>query len=360
MRKVLIFSPRFPPQSGGSAIYFSTLVQKLSDQYDFTIVTYRNNSSDSSFDGSDATVYRMIPRFKSLPSFVRGIIESTVSFLIATYVIAKGYELAHVHATSFATPGVSLATVLFDVPIVYDCRDELFPPWLVKVGRTPAWFSCTPNVDAILETNGIPESQIVRTPVVNPPHVADHTNPSPKGPTDGDFDIVYAGRLVEEKGVPLLLEAFEAFLETHPDAHLTLIGDDPTGSITRMITDRSLSSEVTAEGQLQHRDTIELIAASDVLVLPSYSEGLPRVVIEAFELGIPVVATPVGAVPDVIDDGETGLLVDHKISAIVTALEQLYENESFRREIAQNAMKEIENRTWDRVVERVSATYDDV
>lgn len=359
-KKILIFSPRFPPQSGGSAIYFSNLVEGLSDQYEFVVITFQNSDCDVISEWAGATVCRIIPRFKSLPSVVRLLIESTISFLLAMYVLNRDCDLVHVHAASYATPGITVATVLWRTPIIYDCRDELFPAWLVKIGQTPVWFSCAPNVDEILTNNGISDERIVRTPVVNPHYVSTYNKKMPRETNNDGFNVIYVGRLIEEKGVPLLLSAFEEFSEDHPDAHLTLIGDDPTGTVMKTISKKRLGNSLTAVGQIEHRQVIEHIANSDVLVLPSYNEALPRVIIEAFELGVPVIAAPVGSVPNLVIDGETGLLIEHTVPSLISALEQLHEDKSLQQKIAENARRESEAWDWSTVVERVRGEYDRV
>lgn len=360
MKDIFVFAPRFHPQGGGSSIYFSNLVNDLSEEYEFHVLTFINPDEPVKDMRGRATIYRVIPKGTLFPSPIRLAIESITSFLLTMFILSKDIDIAHVHAASFATPGITLATYLWRIPIIYDCRDEMFPPWLVKLGHTSIWFSCASNIDSILIKNGIPKEKIMRVPVVNPPYVKDYSNRSSNENIQNGLDIIYVGRLVEKKGVHLLLTAFEKFVQEHPDAHLTLVGDDPVGNIVQLIAEKELREHLTLTGELNHRNAIKQMSTSDVLILPSYDEGLPRVVIEAFELGIPVIATPVGGIPDIIKDYETGLLVNHTSQSILSALTTLYENDQLRHTISTEAQRKSQDWNWETAITQVSIAYDQV
>jgi glycosyltransferase involved in cell wall biosynthesis len=115
------------------------------------------------------------------------------------------------------------------------------------------------------------------------------------------------GRLSPEKGHRVLLDAFRSLLRSAPGARLVLVGDGPEESaLRRQAKDLGLSESVTFMGL--RKDGQPIIGALDVMALPSFSEGMPNVVLEAFAYGIPVVATAVGGVPDMVD-GRCGWIV---------------------------------------------------
>jgi glycosyltransferase involved in cell wall biosynthesis len=116
------------------------------------------------------------------------------------------------------------------------------------------------------------------------------------------------GRLSPEKGHRVLLGAFAELRRTVTGAHLVLVGDGPEESSLRELTRRlSLVEHVSFLGL--RPDGQEIIGALDVLALPSFTEGMPNVLLEAFAYGTPVVATAVGGVPDMIASGRSGWLV---------------------------------------------------
>jgi glycosyltransferase involved in cell wall biosynthesis len=117
-----------------------------------------------------------------------------------------------------------------------------------------------------------------------------------------------AGRLSAEKGFGVLVEAAAEVLETEPDTGFALFGDGPLREV--------IDSRIGALGLRYYvllpgfrADLDDFIAALDLMVLPSFTEGLPNVVLEAFAAQVPVVATAVGGTPEVVDDGVSGYLV---------------------------------------------------
>jgi glycosyltransferase involved in cell wall biosynthesis len=117
-----------------------------------------------------------------------------------------------------------------------------------------------------------------------------------------------AGRLSPEKGFDVFVEAAASVVRTRPDAGFVLFGDGPLrGAIARQIARLGLADHFVLAG---FRDDLDrLLTGFDLTVLPSYTEGLPNVVLESFAARVPVVATAVGGTPEVIEDGVSGYLV---------------------------------------------------
>jgi glycosyltransferase involved in cell wall biosynthesis len=116
-----------------------------------------------------------------------------------------------------------------------------------------------------------------------------------------------AGRLSAEKGFAVLVEAARRVLREDPAAGIVLFGDgSQREALARQIRQSGLARRFVLAGF--HADLDRYIPWLDVMVLPSYTEGLPNVVLEACAAGVPVVATAVGGTPEVIEDGENGYL----------------------------------------------------
>jgi glycosyltransferase involved in cell wall biosynthesis len=121
--------------------------------------------------------------------------------------------------------------------------------------------------------------------------------------------VAVIGRLSPEKGHALFLEMARRIHPLRPDARFLIVGDGPGMAALRHEADRlGLGDRVILTGFLA--DVRAVYAALDVLVIPSSTEGLPNVLLEAFAFGKPVVATPVGGIPEVLTEGESGYLVD--------------------------------------------------
>lgn len=150
---------------------------------------------------------------------------------------------------------------------------------------------------------------------------------------DGKKVILFIGRLVEEKGIQELLEAFEILSSRHSDIVLLLVGGEVTGDRDGVSPRKLIEkmSEVTQKNihLLGLRDDIpNLIAASDIFTLPSYREGLPRSIIEAMAMGKPIVATDIRGCREEVFEEVNGLLCkDRDTKSLVDALETLLTDE---------------------------------
>ena len=132
-----------------------------------------------------------------------------------------------------------------------------------------------------------------------------------------------AGRLDKQKDYPNLLNAFSALSKSHPNTRLMIAGDGPLRSeLESLIQQLAIEERVTLLGLRQ--DMPALYAASDALVLSSAWEGMPNVALEAMASMKPIVATSVGAVPELIADGVSGLIVPpHDHEALAAAMERM-------------------------------------
>lgn len=140
-------------------------------------------------------------------------------------------------------------------------------------------------------------------------------------------DLVYAGVLIPRKGVDLLLESFAQL--DHPRAQLHLLGHpenaDYASQLKKQAQDLGIASRVRFHGAVSQQDLAEYFGSARALVLPSLSEGLGRVVVEAMLTGTPVIGSRVGGIPDLIRDGENGFLVESaNVDALTFALEKIY------------------------------------
>ncbi len=135
---------------------------------------------------------------------------------------------------------------------------------------------------------------------------ADALRPDPS--VEKSYDLVFCARLVANKGLRELLDALAGLL----GMSLLVIGDGPERATAEArVRASDLRDRVTFAGWLPtQRDVIRAIQSAHVFVMNSKSEGGPRVALEAMAAGVPVVATRVGVMPDVIRDGENGVLMD--------------------------------------------------
>jgi len=134
--------------------------------------------------------------------------------------------------------------------------------------------------------------------------------------TQRDNVVSYVGRLHEEKGVLNLVKAIPKVLSQRADVRFVLIGDGHLeGEIRSYVQAHALHHNVVLAGWVPHQELPAYLTASKLLVLPSYTEGLPHAMLEAMACGTPVLATPVGAIPQLVTDKETGFLMHDNSSS---------------------------------------------
>ncbi len=156
--------------------------------------------------------------------------------------------------------------------------------------------------------------------------------PARKDRDDVEVQIIAVGRLSPEKGFSGLLEAF-ARLPAGNRARLILVGDGPLrAELDAQVATLGIGERVTFLGRLPEAETLSAIADSDLLVLSSFMEGLPIVLMEALALGKPVIASQVAGIPELVRDGETGLLfAPSDWDGLARALERLVGDRALRQ-----------------------------
>lgn len=169
-------------------------------------------------------------------------------------------------------------------------------------------------------------------------------------------NILHVGRFFPQKNHKLLLEAFSEIIKIKPDINLILIGEGPLlNEIKELISRLNLKERVKVIGATN--EMIKWYNEADIFVLPSKFEGLPLVILEAYCFGLPVVATRVGGVEDVLVDKENGFLVesDNK-NELVEAILRIIEEDNLRKMFENNNI--IKSSNFD--IKNVTKKYEDL
>ncbi|HEX4680561.1 MAG TPA: glycosyltransferase family 4 protein [Gaiellaceae bacterium] len=182
------------------------------------------------------------------------------------------------------------------------------------------------------------------------------TNPAPP-PIDVEPSVlaqgtfVFVGRLAEQKALPVALAA----LREVPDARLLLIGDGPEReSLERRTHELGLDDRVRFLGSVSRDEVLRYLAGARAAVLSSAWENLPHAAVEALSVGTPVVSTAVGGVPEVVRDGENGLLVPAgDVPALATALRRMLDDDALRDRLAAGAQPSVAAIGRDATYERL-------
>ncbi|MCC1481202.1 glycosyltransferase family 4 protein [Roseibaca sp. Y0-43] len=169
---------------------------------------------------------------------------------------------------------------------------------------------------------------------------------TPTPPPEGDAPFVCIGRLCPQKAQVLLVQAMADVLETHPQARLVLIGDGETRSeIEALIARHGLAQAVELRGWADGDAVKAALKASRAMVLPSFAEGLPIVIMEAFALGRPVISTYIAGIPELVDREAGWLVPAGDVAALADSLRKCLETPMHRLEaMGENARARVEER----------------
>ena len=190
-------------------------------------------------------------------------------------------------------------------------------------------------------------------------------------PVNGKFKILFVGRHIERKGICYLIEAAKYLPRDLFEIRIVGVGDltEQLHVITNEVKQSNPdAAEIIFTGKLSPEALANEYKTANVFTLPAIvdskgdTEGLGVVLIEAMELGLPVVASNVGGIPDVVVDGVSGILVPEKDpKALADAYKRLAESPEFTKKILAGAQQRIDECfNWDKIIERQVAVYEKV
>jgi glycosyltransferase involved in cell wall biosynthesis len=249
---------------------------------------------------------------------LRHLIYLAEAAYVADRVEEEGIDHLHAHFGTNSTTVALLAAMLADVPggLGYSFTthgpEEFDAPQVLSLGAK------VDTADFAVAISSFGRSQLsrwaafgswARLKVVHcgiEPSRFSEPQPLPEGP----LRLAAIGRFVEQKGQMVLIHALAKLVEAHPDLHLSLIGDgEMRQDLEAAIARYDLARHVTLTGWLSEADVRAELAKAHALVMPSFAEGLPMVVMEAMAAARPVVATYVAGTPELVVPGQTGWLV---------------------------------------------------
>ena len=183
--------------------------------------------------------------------------------------------------------------------------------------------------------------------------------PSAPRPGGSDVRVLFVGALIPKKGVQDLIEALAD--PALCNVRLIVAGDGHYADDLKSLCDKmGLLERTEWKGMVSHREVAEIMRDSDVLCLPSYTEGTPNVVKEAMASGLPVIATRVGGIPDLVRHGENGLLFEPgNIAELRQCLETLVNDPDRRTKMGRKGLEILTRSglTWDATAEDFDSIF---
>jgi glycosyltransferase involved in cell wall biosynthesis len=279
-------------------------------------------------------------------------------------------EIVHVQTIQFGISAL-LAKLLFQIPyVIYvrggDVYDDLSVPGLAFMTKI-----LLKNASVVVVLTRDMKKRIqevyMRDVIVIPNGIdVEKFGDLPKNEArttlqiDGDKKIVtFVGSLLGYKGVEYLIRATKLMVETRTDVHTLIIGDGPNKDMLEHLTQQlQMSNYTTFKGRIQHEQIPYYLAASDIFVLPSLTEGFPNVLLEAMASGLPIVATDVKGVSEFITDGENGFLVEpQNAKKIAESVLSILNSEEVRERISSNNKLKARDFGWEHIVDNLETVY---
>lgn len=363
--RILIVTGIFPPDIGGPASYVPTMASELVKRgHKITVVTL----SDS-LDHDDDSYSFPVRRIR------RGLFKPLRFFLTVLRILREGRTANVLYVNGLYLEAV-IANYLLRKPMV----QKIVGDWAWERSSNKGWVKdnfeefqkrayglkvellktlrtfCVRRADRLITPSaylaravgnwGVSESKIsIVYNAVEIPSAAPITVP-----LTTRFKIVTVGRLIALKQIDHLIEA----LAEIDGAGLVIVGDGPERHrLEAQARASKLSDRVYFAGQRSKEDTFSLMAACDLFVLNSTHEGFPHVVLEAMCAALPVVATAVGGTPELVRDGENGVLISPNANGtLATTLRDLLSSSETRRRVAAGAKRTAQQFPQSTMVEK--------
>jgi glycosyltransferase involved in cell wall biosynthesis len=367
--RALIVTGIFPPDIGGPATYVPTIADALAERgHEVVVVTL----SDGPDQDDPRYRFRVVRLPRKLPKpwrvlrtiwtiwglgkdadvlFVNGLALESV---LANFVLRKPLvmkvvgDLAWERATNWGWTVDDFETF----------QKRRYGLWMELLKASRSWW--TRRADQVIVPSrylahwvarwGVPEERI--EVIYNALKPIDGVAPV-SVPLQTPVKAVTVGRLVPWKRIDLILGAMASM----PELGLVIVGEGPERPrLKQLVASLGVTDRVCFAGACPRDETLALMAGCDFFVLNSTYEGLPHVVLEAMALGLPVVATAVGGTPEVVRDGETGVLLPTDVMVLGDALRHLAEEPDLRQRLGRAARQwACENFRQERMVAETEA-----
>ena len=361
--RILFWSDQFWPNIGGVGTAASRLLPALRERgYEFVVVTLSDYSDLPEEDDYRGIPVRRFPFWSAIATanvpevfeirrrvtklkgdFAPDLIH--INFLAASV-------LFHFH-TLRAHPAPLLVSMDSGFPNEEADRDSL----VRRALRSADWVTCV-SAERLAQARRLAPEIIPHSSLV---HYGREVPPIPPEPLPTEaIRLLCLGRLDPVKGFDVALRAFSSVLDRFPAARLVIAGDGPERpELEREIVELGLQDVVDMVGWVHPDQVPALMNTATLVVMPSRSEGIPHVALEAGLMARPVVATSVGGLPEVIVHQQTGLLVGPEdSSALAAAVISVLGNPDRSAEMGQAARVRVrELFSWDRYVGAYDALY---
>ena len=356
--KVVILVSFFPPEAlAGTEIATYNIARHLAEKgYEIHIITSLNSELPQYNFEQGFFVHRISYRnirFLGLPSYWLKI------FLKVKKI---NPDVVHSQDVIMGIPGLIIKKLMRKPYLVWARGQDIYQPeplfkYIFKVVIMNADFvvALTKNMMDVIQKNYDRRDVIV---ISNGIDLEKFRN-IPKIIKRENKCVIYVGRFRSVKGLTYLIQAMKIINNHDSSIRLVLIGKGPEeAKLKNLVKELNLDEYIEFKGQIPNENIPGYLADSDVFVLPSLSEGFPNVVLEAMASGLPIVATRVTGLSEIILDGINGLLVEPGNSKeIARKILFILSNDDFREKIIENNKLKALDYSWENVITILEKIY---
>jgi glycosyltransferase involved in cell wall biosynthesis len=174
--------------------------------------------------------------------------------------------------------------------------------------------------------------------------------------------ILFMGRLEKIKGVDILIRSIPFVANSIPDVHLYIAGSgEEEGKLKHLVKKLDIGENVTLLGFVSEDEKWSYYKSTDLCVVPSVEGPFGIVLLEAMACGKPVIASNVGGIPYIVEDGKTGLLFEcGDIEGLTEKVSTLLQNKEMREKMGAEGLEKAKEFSWDMIAERTVELYKEV
>ncbi|WP_137285798.1 glycosyltransferase family 4 protein [Halorussus salinisoli] len=376
--KIAFLSKMFPPRGGGSAIYVFELANALGQRGHQVDVYTQSSTTDVPRDVHDnVTVFDIVSEHRELVT-----LETLYYNLVARREVdTSEYDVLH----GTLMPASTVAFSRTDVPVVVTSHSFAPSEVMAHSAEQPADFLlkyvfhpmnavmdtvAARMADHVIAISTEMQDQLIERYRLSPEQVTlihhgvdtDRFCPrteSHPAVSEENLTLLFVGRLITRKGADLALRSVGEM--EYDNVELLIAGAGRREPRLRQLAaELGVSDRVRFLGFVPDADLPLLYASADVLLFTSNYEGFGLVFLEAMASGTPVVGPPVGGIPDVVRDGESGYIVPRRATAIAETVTRLIKQPRQLHYLSHGAYREAKQRDWISVARRVEHVYDSV
>ena len=357
---------------GGADIHIQNILNLLSkiDNLEIHVITLSKSISKSSTDIQDGIKYHII-KSPNIPRTITGITIDHNALIKKTRKINPDIVHAQVLGAPYGLAAMKLCKeypTLLTAHTIVDLdsrnrtrtiRGEIHDSiWKIlekkEIKRIPHFIAVSKNIEEELKKRGARNVNVI------PNGISDKWFNIPNKGIEGR--ILFVGRVIPIKAIEVLINAMKTMKEQLPIVHLHIVGPvsdkDYKRKLDDLIVKMALQNEVTFTGPKSGSELENEYSECSVFVLPSKSESNPIVLLEAMATGKPIIATNVGGIPEMLDDGKEGFLIEFgNIEKMAEKIKILVENKELRAEMGKSGKNRARNNTWNNIAERTMKFY---